>query len=134
MRTFECYLQESWFKTTKEVEVFKNPDSSEMQQCKDMYLTVRGMLVGDDLYIWSPPIGPNGYVLDKEIHHTFMVRVLNLRNKEYIPIVFDLRKNVVALSSWSYPNKSEGFRDSLLKIIANHRGTAGYKVLEIDAR
>lgn len=83
------------------IEVFKNPDGLELEQCMGKrYPDCRGLVMADtgDLYIWS-------YSLNEEtpgsiVAHGPVIKKMGWQSRPFIPVVLDQRKGEVYISTW----------------------------------
>lgn len=90
-------VESSYFKMIKIggdiIEIFKNPDSNELRQCTDELGDVRGIMLDEDMLIWSV----NEF--KTTVNHSFIVRELNLRGKAFADFYIYPNRNKI---EWSF--------------------------------
>lgn len=89
------------------VEVFKNPDSYELEQCMGkQYKDARGLVMADtgDLFTWTTSLHDD--TPGSIVAHGPVIKKMKWESRPFIPIVLDQVKGEVYISTWEISQSS----------------------------
>jgi len=76
------------------IDIYRSPSASEISKIADKFGDVRGVLLGNELVVWTEDLKKGDLV-----KHTIVVKTMNWGH--FIPLVFNVPDKTVQLSSWA---------------------------------
>jgi len=110
------------------IDIYRSPSASEISKIADKFGDVRGVLLGNELVVWTEDLKKGDLV-----KHTIVVKTMNWGH--FIPLVFNVPDKTVQLSSWAIHSTGPNIKAMEDKIQDNSQIKAlKYKLIETTNR
>ena len=106
------------------IDIYRSPSASEINKIADKFGDVRGVLLGDELVVWTEDLKKGDLV-----KHTIVIKTMNWGH--FIPLVFNVPDKTVQLSSWAIHSTGPNIKAMEDKIKNNtHIKALHYRLIE----